>query len=452
MKFNADYQARKERINRWYAPARLGLFYHWGLFTGGGMTTSSKNDYIPLTYSDINAFEAAAPEPEVVARNLVATAQKFGAKYINFTCLHSNDGYAVMFPSLQPEFMLKTNKDYLGAVIEESARSGIRLMIYIPMCSGHVNALGGPYLKGVASQSDARNLYGRLVAEIGERYDKSKIGGFWLDGGFTTPFLDFPAYIKTIFPEAVVNVNSCTFLEVKEVDFGVTEFTSSEPVPPYNRPSGLTAVNEYSIGAPPNDFIEDIPCCGSWWYWSDQSTSVAQNEKPYLDEPNFLLRQMISSLGQRGQWNFVLGIPIQLDGTLEAKYHPMFDRVEAFLRWGSEAVYNTTGGINSPIRPGSFHGGGFCSVTVSLDNPDICYILITEPPDANKSGFFLKPPDSEPYAAFFTNGLTPVRIHDMRTGRSLDFSMPGGMGFHLRNIDWSDVNKFGVKVLKVEFS
>ena len=160
MKLNQDYLARKKRVNKWYAPARIGLFYHWGLFTGGGMTTSDMN-FTPLAYKSVEEFEAAAPKPEVIAENLFATARRFGAKYVNFTCLHAADGYAVLFPTKQPEFTLKTNQDYLGAVIDESFRTGIRLMIYIPMCSAHVNAKGGPYLDGVNNQKDARNLYGR---------------------------------------------------------------------------------------------------------------------------------------------------------------------------------------------------------------------------------------------------------------------------------------------------
>jgi hypothetical protein len=32
-----EYQEREARVAQWYAPARFGLFCHWGLFTGGGI-------------------------------------------------------------------------------------------------------------------------------------------------------------------------------------------------------------------------------------------------------------------------------------------------------------------------------------------------------------------------------------------------------------------------------
>src|SRR5690606_31058778 len=99
---------------------------------------------------------------------------------------------------------------------------------------------------------------------------------------------------------------------------------------------------------PPDDFNEDIPNCASWWYWKNRgrfAAGISNKEKPYLDDKFFLLKQLISSLGQRGQWNFTLGLPVLIDGTVEEMYWPMLDAVSEFLKWGSEAVYNTTGGI-----------------------------------------------------------------------------------------------------------
>lgn len=449
MNFHNDFTERKKRVGKWFAPARLGIFFHWGFFTGGGLTAPDETSHRPLRYKNVDEFESAAPEPEVVAENMVAAAKRMGAKYINYTCFHCNGGYGVMFPTKQKEFMLKTRKDYLGALIEATHRAGLRLMIYMMMDYHCAVTPDGVYLKDVENQEQMRDLLGRLVAEIGERYDKSKIGGFWLDGGFTEPFLDFPSHIKSIFPDAMVTVNCCTFLEVKDMDFGTLEFVASDPVPAYNRPSGGTSVNQFGVGAALDDFIEDIPRCESWWYWDEKNSIMEQNSKNYLEDPDFLLHQMISSLGQCGQWNYVLGIPVRLDGTIEEKYDPMFSRVEQFLRWGKEAVYNTRGGKYSAIRPGSFHGGGFCSVTQSLEYPDTCYILITDPPKVEKSGFFLKP--EHLYAAFYTNGKVPRSVQDLRTKSDVPFTMPGGMGIYLEDLDWSDIKVYGVKVLKVKF-
>ena len=190
MKRNTDYEKRRERVMRWYAPGRLGLFYHWGFFTGGGQTEPG-NNYSPMIYKNAAEFEAAAPEPEIVAANMVSAARKFGAKYINFTCFHGASGFAVMFPTRQPEFLLKTSRDYVGALIEECARHDIKPMFYLSMICERDNLQGAPYLDNIRTQAAARELYGRLIEEMGERYDKSKIGGFWLDCGFTPPIQAF---------------------------------------------------------------------------------------------------------------------------------------------------------------------------------------------------------------------------------------------------------------------
>ncbi len=450
MEINSDYTARRNRVMKWYAPSRIGLFVHWGFFTGGGMTTANSN-FVPLTYRTPEEFEKAAPEPGKFAANIAALAKRFGAKYINFTLIHAADGYAAMFPTRQPEFLLKTSKDYLGALLDVCQTAGLRLIVYFPLEIGSAEAKGGPY---AAPGTDARGLYGRLVEELAERYG-NRIAGFWLDGGFTTPFLDFPAHIRKYFPEAVINVNSCTFCEVADVDFSVTEFTASTPSPAYDRPSALRSINKVGVNVPPDDFNEDIPNCASWWYWKNRgrfAAGIAAKETCYLADRFFLLRQMLCSIGQRGQWNFTFGIPVRIDGTVEEKYHPMFDAVSSFLEWGSEAVYNTTGGLDSPIRPGSFHGGGFCSVTRSLENPSMCFLLVIDPPKPEKNGFFLLPPTPENnFAAFFTKGRVPVCVSDLRTGTPVEFTMPGGNGFCLRGIDWSDTERYGVKVFRVEF-
>ena len=47
MNFHPDFIARKERVNQWFAPARLGIFYHWGFFTGGGLTSCDATKHKP---------------------------------------------------------------------------------------------------------------------------------------------------------------------------------------------------------------------------------------------------------------------------------------------------------------------------------------------------------------------------------------------------------------------
>ena len=68
----SEHEARIRRVMQWFGPARFGLFHTWGLFTGGGNTYAGPRNR-PLAYSTIREFEAAAPEPAVFAKNIIAT-------------------------------------------------------------------------------------------------------------------------------------------------------------------------------------------------------------------------------------------------------------------------------------------------------------------------------------------------------------------------------------------
>ena len=129
-----------------------------------------------------------------------------------------------------------------------------------------------------------------------------------------------------------------------------------------------------------------------------------------------------------------------IDGNPPPEFVPSLETVRAFLQWGGEAVYETTGGGRSLLFSGFFTAPwsppGFCSVTRSLRDPRTHYILVTEAP-------------SVPSAMFRTTGELPSSVTDLRTGKPLPFRMLGGL--LLDQMDWSDVEKYGVKVLKVIF-
>ena len=54
------------------------------------------------------------------------------------------------------------------------------------------------------------------------------------------------------------------------------------------------------------------------------------------------------------------------------------------------------------------------------------------------------------FALFETDGYVPKKISDLRTGAELPFAM-WGSGPYLEGVDWSDVDRYGVKVLVFEF-
>jgi hypothetical protein len=251
-------------------------------------------------------------------------------------------------------------------------------------------------------------------------------------------YRDLPAYIHEVAPRAIVINNNNTSLDIDDVDFGTTEFLAGEPTPAYCRPNALRRMEpRFKVSIPGADFNEDIPTCNEWWHQGGELSAVARQ---YADDPNFLLRQMLSSLGQRGQWNFALGIGPLVDGTMPAPFRAGLARAAEFMQWGAEAVRNTTGGEGGILTPGWFtapwQNEGFCSVTRSLAQPEIYYVSVTTAPQTDA-------------ALFHTRGAAPRRITDLRSGTEVPFTMLAGA--YLTGIDWRDVEECGVKVFRFDF-
>ena len=167
-----EYQERQRRVDQWYAPARFGLFYTWGMITGS--EGSWEGHEKPLRYNSVEEFEAAAKDPDAIAANMVATAKKAGALHHLhrvsqlrpllyqlpkqgawlqvegdqgllrcpgeplpsrrnpsdrlhgvFTVFHSCGRYFVNYPTKVPGYKWKATKDYFGALVNRCHKEGI---------------------------------------------------------------------------------------------------------------------------------------------------------------------------------------------------------------------------------------------------------------------------------------------------------------------------------------
>lgn len=436
-----EHQDRINRVMRWFAPARFGFFYHWGLFTGGG--NSSTGSPVPvLCHASIAEFEAAAPAAEVVARNLVATVRRVGAKYITFTVVHSCDGWAVMYPTRVPGFIRATTRDYVGALLAEAARTGVKVILYLPGSMGHWDTPGGPWVgENLRTPEGYAAGLSALVEELAARYG-AQIGGFWLDG-LDAKLDELPVLMHRLLPEAVVLVNNRTRFNSPDVDASTTEFLSNLPEPLYNRPGGLLKPIDWIGGMlpPMRDFNEDIPTCNEWWYGAPPYVwefilpfAYRQGTGNYQRDPLFWIREMLCSLGMRGQWNYTLGLGPMLDGTVPPEFEPMMAAMEAFMAWAGEALVDTTGGEGSGLVPGWCNDGAFCPVTVSLKNPAVHYLHVTEAPTTG-------------VLRVQTNFRAVQCVEDLRTGQPVPFIQNGAL--EITPASWADVTTYGAAVFRV---
>jgi len=249
--------------NEWFTKSRFGIFVHWGMFTGGGSsTTGSRN--LPY-YKTAEEFDDATPSAETVAKNMVGFVKEAGAGYLTITAFHSCERHMVIFPTKNPVFKYKTKKDYLGAIIKEAHRNNIKLLVYFPSHAAHYKAAEGTYLNNVpgpATSPEAERFWVKtlkeLFLEMRDRYGKDAIDGFWMDGYISwQPVID-------VFPKALrVGNNQVRFHLNPPPHISTTEFlTSKTPSPEYNRPSALIRpMTEWGDDnlVPRKDYNEDIP-------------------------------------------------------------------------------------------------------------------------------------------------------------------------------------------------
>ena len=134
--YEKNYLRRKQHLARWFSPARFGLFFHWGLFTGGGNTHREPEQERPLACPSPEALEAAAPDPDAVAQNMVRMAELCGARYITLTLLHTNEACCVLDPTGVKAFRYHTHLDYAGAFLRACGKAGIRALFYLPASAG----------------------------------------------------------------------------------------------------------------------------------------------------------------------------------------------------------------------------------------------------------------------------------------------------------------------------
>ncbi|MHB9133916.1 MAG: alpha-L-fucosidase [Armatimonadota bacterium] len=429
-------EEHRQRVMAWYAPARIGLFYHWGLFTGGGC--SGPPDWSPawnqpFTYPTVEAFEAAAADPDAIARNMVDTAVHVGARYIIYTAFHCSEHYCPMYPSAVEGFLVRTTKDYLGAFIRECVRQEIKPILYFPSGSGNwVRCGDGVWLEEPYVEREGyTRLLTNFVNELYQRYGDA-IAGFWVD------LLDLDASVaelmRRLWPQAIISVNTDTSFRTPEMDICTTEVTTGTLDPAYCRPSALWKVNPWGALPPRRDFNEDIPTCNQWWHGSTFITEEEMLAGPYVQDPTFMVKEMVSSLGQRGQWNYAHGLGPTIDGTPPAMFQPMLDNMHRFMAWAGESIYRTTGGEGAPLQQGWTSGGGFFSITVSLDDPKILYLHVTTAPSLDA-------------LHVLHYGQAVREVTDLRTGEQLAFTQVGRL--EITGVDWADVTTYGDKVVKV---
>lgn len=444
-----EHAARMNRAEKWYLPGRIGMFYHWGLYTGGGCR--AKVAYAkPLKYPTAADFEKAAPDPVSVARNMVAGAKEFGATYTILTLWHTCGGHFALYPSKMPEFRNKSSIDYIAPYLDEAKKAGLHPLLYFPTdCNNWdfdpENPTMDPAVTDCHSPAFTAFLV-RVLEELRGRYGV-RIEGFWIDGGFPGSTGEVCNKIHALWPNAVVIGNNISDFRVN-CDVSTSEICPKDThaSPAYNRVDTFSRLGSFGSAIAQRDLNEVDYNLAGWWYGGEKGKEV-----PYVKDPRLLVKEVVCALGQRGRWNATIAVGPRIDGTIPPFLAPVAANFGKFLKWAAPAVYGTKGPAGTFFDPGyagAMNGStcaAFYTVTQSLADPNTFYAIITER-DVSK---LANGKERANISIFQTNGHRPRQVTDLRTGRKYAFSTP--CGTVVENIDFSDVDAFGATILKFEF-
>ena len=187
---------------QWMWDAKLGMFIHWGLYSGPGRGEwymenqgISIDAYRKLAYPKAGAeyFDAR----DFDARKWVALAKKVGMKYMNMVTQH-HDGYALFESRYMNAFTSKQthNRDFVREYVDACRESGLRVGLYKTLINwrfpGYYDVRGTDcrpnkfgYTTDAAHKENARLMKEELYCQVKELMTNyGPIDQLFWDGGW----------------------------------------------------------------------------------------------------------------------------------------------------------------------------------------------------------------------------------------------------------------------------
>jgi alpha-L-fucosidase len=143
----AESAAERDARMRWWREARLGMFVHWGLYSGaegvwdgkpygGGVEWIQNLAGVPAAEYADRMRPLFKPEPRF-AREWARLARQMGAQYVVFTSKH-HEGFA-LFDSAATDFDARdfTGRDLFREIVEALRAEGLRVGVYFSVIDWH---------------------------------------------------------------------------------------------------------------------------------------------------------------------------------------------------------------------------------------------------------------------------------------------------------------------------
>lgn len=350
----AETAAERDARMAWWRQARLGMFVHWGLYSGAegvwdGQQYGGGVEWIQH-YAGIPAEEYAArlkplfhPKRDF-AREWARLAKDMGAEYVVFTAKH-HEGFA-LWDSRETDFDARdvTGRDLFKEIVTALRAEGLRVGVYFSVIDWHhpdfpVRNTGLPHplqkrLAKLPGDPDAGRVMSRYVEfmhrqveEITTRYGRLDV--LWWDWssketqGDSWRSPELMARVRQHQPRIIMN-NRLYFSPNVEGDnlsiFDVAkgDFTTPEQHIP-------------ATGTPGVDWEACMTLNGTWgWSEHDFAWKSAEN----------LIRNTVDIASKGG--NYLINAGPRVDGTLPEAIQVRFHELGAWMRTYGESIRGTT--------------------------------------------------------------------------------------------------------------
>lgn len=364
-------EQRDEERLRWLRDAKLGMFIHWGVYSGpakgewymrnSAITPENYKKY--LTDATSQQFTASAYDPTQWA----TLAQDFGAKYTVLTTRH-HDGYA-LWPSAHPNAWTSgqapIQRDFVRGYVNAVRAAGLKVGLYYSPINwqypGYYDVYGTNcatntwgYTTDPAHKENARimkNEVYQAVRELVTQY--GAIDDLWWDGGWlaeqgtdaAASFFWEPGQFRTDNNEWPVDDEYGETDEagkklglmglVRKHQPGIVSNARSGWVGDYRNEEGGSVPTGSIRTGPPTEKCFTV--CGTWGYNATASTMT------YGATMNILVNAWVRDI------TCLVNVGPDRTGVVPAAQASLLRRVGQFMSSYGQAVYETRGGPWQPV-------------------------------------------------------------------------------------------------------
>jgi len=384
-------------MKNWHNNADIGLFIHWGINSGN--ENWAKGECLYNTFED---FETAVNDAHWCPTKWVNAAKKIKASYITFAVFHSCLGYIKGWKSNIPGTHA-TKRDFLGELLEESAKYNIRVVLYISGdTTGYLRHPSQPWIFpeeyrqyknddsiNILDDRDWQQKYCRdIISEAIDNYPN--LSGFWFDG-WNNPETNTSLFkfIHDKNPSLVTFRNNFSSGPGPDEDVMSLESFNKVCKPDFDFASGAWVE---SGGA---EFCFTIPELSDWF----------QCYLPGEYNKQDAIRKFVSI--RAAGWVPKVGLGPDIGGNFNGTLGEFVDELEKYLSWAGESVLST---ISGGLPAGYMNDGAYVA---ACHTNSAYYIHTLIPPSTNK-------------LIISDGGMVFSKAINLKTGANVDFVQKDG--------------------------